>query len=426
MQRLTQAEADANEPACARAASTVLDRRLDPDSRAPIAVALSGGGDSVALLRLTVVWARAHGRPVLALTVDHGLHRASAEWTADSGELAGALGCDWRPLRWEVSKPATGLPAAARQARHALLAEAARDAGARAILTGHTADDVLEGELMRAADAPTLGRLREWSPSPAWPDGRGVFLLRPLLGVRRAELRAWLTAQGASWIDDPANSDPRYARARARARLASGGELLAPDGGLTLPSATSDAARFSAALLCAAGTTRPPRAEQLARLLDRLKAGERFTANLAGARIEKGGGEALITREPGERGRGGLAPLALPLGKPVIWDGRFELIADGHGLSVAPLAGLAARLPPAERAALAAVPPAARAALPAIVDGAGDVRLPRPYGAAPVEARCLVLDRFDGAIGLIPDERALAERTLAPAPHGAASTLTLS
>ncbi|MFX8820989.1 ATP-binding protein, partial [Acinetobacter baumannii] len=67
----------------------------------------------------------------------------------------------------------------------------------------HTADDVAESAMMRAGDAPGLGHLREWSPSPAWPEGRGVFLLRPLLEVRREALRAWLRDHAIAWFDDP-------------------------------------------------------------------------------------------------------------------------------------------------------------------------------------------------------------------------------
>lgn len=60
----------------------------------------------------------------------------------------------------------------------------------------HTADDVAESDWMRDRGA-TLGALREWSPSPSWPQGRGVMLLRPALAERREDLRAYLTTRGA-------------------------------------------------------------------------------------------------------------------------------------------------------------------------------------------------------------------------------------
>src|SRR5262249_47542723 len=113
------------------------------------------------------------------------------------------------------AKPSTGLPAAARAARHGLLADAARALGAQVLLMAHTADDVAEARAMRAAGA-TTPEPREWAPSPAWPPGRGSFLLRPLLGVGPAAIRDWLRARGEPWTEDRANADPRYARARVR------------------------------------------------------------------------------------------------------------------------------------------------------------------------------------------------------------------
>src|SRR5262249_20884789 len=130
---------------------------------------------------------------------------------------------------WEGAKPATGLPTAARGARHALLADAARTAGARVILMGHTRDDVLEAAVMRR-EGVRLGGLAEWSPSPVLPEGRGGFLFRPLLGVRRAALREILAQDGWTWIEDPANQDLRHPRARARALMAAGHGMPGPEG----------------------------------------------------------------------------------------------------------------------------------------------------------------------------------------------------
>src|SRR5690606_36099049 len=146
-----------------------------------------------------------------------------ADWARQCGDVAERLGVAFQALRWDGAKPASGLPAAARAARHALLADAARDAGARVILLGHTGDDLIEAAAMRA-EGSTVSDPSEWAPSPAWPQGRGVFLLRPMLAVRRAEIRDWLRARDESWIDDPANEDQRFARARARSTLSS------PDG----------------------------------------------------------------------------------------------------------------------------------------------------------------------------------------------------
>src|SRR4051812_46338884 len=147
--------------------AAALDRRLRTDAAAPLAVGFSGGGDSLALLILTLDWARAHGRAVVSLTVDHQINPASAAWTADALAKARALGADARALAWTGPKPATGPSAAARAARHALLENAARAVGARVLLLGHTADDLAEAALMRA-EGSTVSDPREWSPSPAW------------------------------------------------------------------------------------------------------------------------------------------------------------------------------------------------------------------------------------------------------------------
>lgn len=295
-------------------------------------MALSGGGDSLALLRLAQAWAARAGRPVLALTVDHGLNPDSAAWTRFAAARAAESGAAessaaFQALTWAGDKPASGLPAAARAARHALLAKAARDAGASVILLGHTADDTVETERMRGGDAPGIGRLRGWAPSPAWPQGRGVMLLRPLLGLHRTDLRRWLSERGERWLDDPANEDARYARVRARqtsepapapgealdeaavARLAAGATEGA-EGALLLPrealrAAPDAVARrvVSAAALCAGGGRTPPRGPQTEALLQRLRATDDGVSGLCGARVRFRAEGVTFQREPGDRAR---------------------------------------------------------------------------------------------------------------------------
>jgi len=416
-------------------AYAALDRRLDRGGAAPVAVALSGGGDSLALLRVAAEWAKPHGRQVLALTVDHCLNPESAAWTAAAGEAARRLGAKWRALIWEGDKPARGLPAAARAARHRLIAEAARAAGAKAVLFGHTADDVREAALMRTEDAPGLGQLREWSPSPVWAEGRGLFLLRPLLQASRAELRDYLRDLGETWLEDPANADPRFARSRARAAL-SAGKLPAPRAGAPFAAKQEEAlarlAKFAtvtgdgriiiareylretpaaavrrftaAALLCASGSDRPPRLQPLERLIGQLQSEAPFTATLAGARVVASAISATFARESGERARGGLARRALESPEAQVWDGRFEIVADAPGLTAAPAAGLLRRLPEADQVKLQGFAPYARPALPVLLNAQGVSALPRPFGHGPGEARALAKARLHAACGVIQRE----------------------
>jgi len=403
-----------------------LDARLDHERAEPVAVALSGGGDSMALLHLAADWARARGRRLLALTVDHNLNAMSADWTRFAGEAARAVGADWRGLSWDGARAGPGLTARARAARHGLIAEAARAAGARVVLLAQTADDVAEADWMRARGS-TLGRVREWSPSPVWPQGRGLMLLRPLLDERREGLRDYLRARGQGWVEDPANGDERFGRSRARAALADyqalpleggglGGGVVAglsdqaaetrrasppapnqepqrvhphprpfpPRGGRELSlvwagilevSRDVTGSTLAAALLCAGGGSTPPRGERLAGLRARLVGGEDFTAGLAGARVEAAGASVLLMREPGEMRRRAPGAVRLTPGAAAVWDGRFEITATEPGWRVEAAAGRLARLCEADRRVAAGLPPAARGGLPVLVreDGSGAI-----------------------------------------------------
>lgn len=364
----------------------------------PVAIALSGGGDSLALLAMATDWARIARRRVLAITVDHGLNPDSARWNHFCEAEARRLGADWTLRHWEGNKPSTGLPAAARRVRHALIADAARAAGARVILFGHTADDIVEGDWMRERGS-TLGRLREWSPSPAWPEGRGLMLLRPLLSERRGALRDYLRARGAGWIDDPGNA--RFERGRARQALAAltadapeavrGDGSYRSEGSLQVPRLADRAVLrassplplgegfeggedLAATILCAAGHDRLLRSDRLDALVARLARSHAFTTTLAGARIEATGDRLLILREAGEFRRRPPVPLSLTPDRPAVWDGRYEITTSEPGWSVVPALGRLAALSDADRAIAGRSPAAARGALPVLIRD-GD---PRP------------------------------------------------
>jgi tRNA(Ile)-lysidine synthase len=408
--------------------SPAFDRRLDQSPGRPLAVAYSGGGDSLAALVAALAWGQRHGRRVVALHVDHRLQAKSGDWARLAEATALRLGADFVGLAWSGDKPAHGLPAAARRARHALLAEAARAAGASVIVLGHTADDILEADLMRA-EGSSLGWLREWGPSPAWPEGRDLFLLRPLLDLRRAAIRSRLAPLGLNWIEDPANADPASARARARLRL---GEHDAPPqqhdraadavsqlalqaelddgGGLAIDRALVTAARpdaarrfLSAALACVGGGEAPPRRERLANLIERLAGEAPWVATLAGVRLEAGQ-DLRLSRETGAYRRHGPPRLRLVPGGTGVWDGRFEVESHAPGpIEILPLAGQSARLCKDQRDSLRAWPAAARGGLPAVLGGDG-VTCPLLGRSAPATARSLVKTRLWGACGVISQE----------------------
>jgi tRNA(Ile)-lysidine synthase len=249
-----------------------------------------------------------------------------------------------------------------------------------------------------------------------------------LLALRRAQLRAALRAAGETWIDDPGNTDPVSTRARARMALAGhsldeaeAAEPSAADLADIFEGAAGDlslrrqalevsaeaGADLGAALLCAAGTSRPPRGPRLTRLLDLIRSGEDFVATLAGARIHCEGELIRIVRDIADGRRGEAVDMDLPPGRAVVWDGRFELRSRVGGARVGRLAGRSARLPPGLRAAVAASPAAIRPSLPVVIHADGTVECPSLRPSAVVEIRCLALARLGAARGAIVNEATL-------------------
>lgn len=186
-----------------------------PDG-ASVVVALSGGADSLALAAATAFEARSRGLRVQSITVDHGLQAGSAEAAADAAAQAESLGIGARVVAVRVTGEG-GPEAAAREARYGALRRAAADAGAAAVLLGHTLDDQAETVLLGLARGSGATSLQGMAPERG--DDDGLRWLRPLLGVRRATTRAFCAASGLEAWDDPHNVDPRYARVRVRERV---------------------------------------------------------------------------------------------------------------------------------------------------------------------------------------------------------------
>ncbi len=353
-----------------------------------LGVAVSGGGDSVALLQALTEWGQ---RPLHVFCVDHGINAQSANWTQSVAEHAERLSLPFTGLTWTGDKPQTGLSAAARTARHALLADAARTEGIRVLCLAHTADDIAEAGLMRAQGS-NVGAPRIWSPSPAWPQGRGVFLCRPLLNVRRIALRNYLRVRGIGWIEDPANENPQSLRARARKALdgaatdvepvadrLSRGQIEAllydPEGwsDLGLLRFQADGIRqlpddtairlLGAAAVCAGGGNKLPRRDRVAGLLGRLADGGPHT--LCGARIQQTDGLIHVMREAGDVTRHGTSEVMTKPGYGGVWDGRFEVRA-AEPLRITASGGLRSQLSETDRARLAWLPAGLRAVLPVI------------------------------------------------------------
>jgi tRNA(Ile)-lysidine synthase len=182
--------------------------------RERVLVALSGGGDSVALLHIL----HEAGLTLAAATVDHGWRDEAKEEQALAAALCTSLGLAHQVL--ELEKPPTSQEKA-RIARYDALTAHACATGCTTIAIGHTADDQRETLAMRAArllpesSARGLAGIAPLASHAVTPHQR-VRLARPLLEERRSALRFWLQARSIAWADDPTNEDKRFERVRRR------------------------------------------------------------------------------------------------------------------------------------------------------------------------------------------------------------------
>jgi tRNA(Ile)-lysidine synthase len=215
-------------------------------SRGDVVVcACSGGPDSTALLHVLALLMPRVGHRVEAIGVDHGLRPEAASELRLAEDLASSLGVPFRAVRVNVA-PGSNLQARARAARLAALHEGAIAAGARAVATGHTADDRAETfllRLLRGAGPRGLAVLPPRAPfpptsldsepiagrAPQTPDkSPPLELIRPLLFARRSDVLAHLHRHHIPFAQDPSNLDPRFTRVRVRRELLPLLEELSP------------------------------------------------------------------------------------------------------------------------------------------------------------------------------------------------------
>ena len=171
----------------------------------PVLVAVSGGPDSSALL----IALHEAGHDVIAAHYDHALREGSAAAAHRVADLCAARGIPLIAERRDEPVPKGSLQAAARRLRYAFLERARVEAGAEAVATAHTADDVVEGAVLHLLRGCGLAGLR------GLPERRGRYV-RPWLDVWRTEVVDFLGARGVQAHADPANRDLRFARVRVR------------------------------------------------------------------------------------------------------------------------------------------------------------------------------------------------------------------
>jgi tRNA(Ile)-lysidine synthase len=310
-------------------------------------IALSGGGDSMALCRMASHWTNATGATLHAVSIDHGLRPNSAADSAQAIAWAHALGLSGEVVRLDDRPAHGGLQAWARQARYQALASVARRLGAKLILVGHTWDDQVETvcwRLARQSGLDGLAGIAEVAINPFAQLEAPNLLGRPLLGLKRADLRAWLIHEGQDWLEDESNQNLDFARIRTRklvqdmavqgvdleriVRLAaiadalrSAQELATLDllkrckltpveAGWQLnatPFRESEPVLMERALgwliYSLTQTDRPPEAEKLGRLLEGLKANPSQRRTLGGVSVARKGGDFFFKLAPVRSGQ---------------------------------------------------------------------------------------------------------------------------
>lgn len=174
-------------------------------------MALSGGSDSMALLHLTLAWAAASKCHVSALVVDHQLRAGSSDEASAVAGRAEAAGATSTILRWDGPHPSAGIQEAARDARYSLMIAWCRGQGVGDLLVGHQMEDQAATVLMRIQRGSGVDGLAAMA---AVTPRDGIRVHRPMLKLRREELRTWLQHRGIEWVEDPTNSVERYERNR--------------------------------------------------------------------------------------------------------------------------------------------------------------------------------------------------------------------
>lgn len=187
-----------------------LAARPDVFAHEIIGLAVSGGGDSLAMMHLAARFLPAARLRVV--TIDHGLRAGAADEIAEVAKQAKRLGLSHTVLNWSWDKTGN-LQAAARAGRWRAIERWADTEIIDTILLGHTEDDQVETLLLRLARGSGIDGLSVMS---RFDTRDGLRVVRPLLDVGRDELRHWLRNAGIKWCDDPSNDDPRFDRVRAR------------------------------------------------------------------------------------------------------------------------------------------------------------------------------------------------------------------
>ncbi|USG62704.1 tRNA lysidine(34) synthetase TilS [Sneathiella marina] len=402
-----------------------------------LAVAVSGGSDSMALALLARHWAAENSVDLEILTVDHGLRPASKQEAVTVGGWMKLLDLPHASLVWDGPHPTSGIQNAAREARYRLMAAYCKARNIQVLLLGHQLEDQLETFLMRfskGSGLEGLASMREESQQ------FGIRLLRPLLGFKRQELRDFLTEEKQSWLDDPSNENPQFTRTQIGPILSDlqalpGSSLetialsvervsrasialqevttlrfdtfcrLSPYGFIQFPSDTIPGCPKEVglrllvlAISSVRGEHMPVKLQSLENIYERLFERETSVSEtIAGVQISKFAKGWLVSREPGRRG---LPEISLAGKTETVWDQRFQIIDTAAEKDRDPLLLIKRIGPIGWRHLQAANPSKAETELPAKVRNnlpavwLGDRMVAAPLFSPVLDQSVIAKDRF--------------------------------
>ena len=373
------------------------------ESKPHLAIAVSGGVDSMTLALLSHCWAKPIGGSVTALIVDHGLRDASAGEARLTKERLSKLGIPSVVLQWVGNKPTSAVQAEARAARYDLMDAWCRDHDVLHLLIGHHANDQAETFMMRVKHGSGPDGLAAMATVRMLSSCR---IIRPLLAFPKERLVATIEREDVPWIEDPSNIDTKYGRVKVREELAEnstniigmmwGAERfrrarhaleaqvshwlaryadLRPEGYLRLSLTSVQQVNpeirlriLSKAVIVVGGNVYPPSISSIERLDKRISAGN--GATLGGVRFVMNDDEILVCREA----RNLPSEMLLDKGS-LLWDQRFLIGSENQKAMDAVLPWspkIAAKVSHVERPVwFQAIPDCARLSFPVIKSDKG-------------------------------------------------------
>lgn len=345
--------------------SDVLFKSLNP-LPSKLAVAVSGGGDSLALLYLTNSFASKSNIEITAITVDHDLRAESAKEAEYVGQLSKNLGIKHVILKWERDNNVRVMHADSRKARYSLMTDYCINHGIGIILTAHHADDKIESFFIRLSRASGLFGL-----SPAESNiYKNIRILRPLSKIYKKDLVSYIDSLGIKYFDDPSNYDTKYQRSNIRKWIELMPEALSPDLFKTRILQSLDHIKESAGYMSdlfkkeleerariyesgyasyifkqeynyiefmllshlitiISGYDFTPRADSVKNLYNRLNSKEEVKSTLHGCVIIKKDDNVFVHRSFGKR-----SPVDVVLDKNIKWDNRWRSLFTNHNIKV--------------------------------------------------------------------------------------------